>query len=534
MTATNAWGQASPHLSISADRFTGPRPPQRYNIARDTIGQAASAAPDKSALIVVSSPAPNSPLETWTFHDIDRSIRKLGWQLQHRGITAGDRVLIQLPNTPSYAFMVFACFAIGAIAIPISEHLTAHEIDGLIDDATPHAIALAAGDNAPQHHMTTIVITEAEINQVLADRTAPLADYADTAADDPAFLVYTSGTTAQPKGVLHAHRSAWGRRPMIDDWYGMTPSDRMLHAGSFNWTFTLGTGLTDPWSIGATAIINTGPKTPDVWGPILQRTRATLFAAVPGLIRQILKYAPPATATLPDLRHGLIAGDTPPPDLFDDWHAATGTHLYEALGMSEISTYISTSPGIPRTPGAIGRPQSGRAVAILPDDATSLTPLPRGDVGLLAVHRSDPGLMLGYWNREGEERDVFRGNWFIGGDLAHMDGTGTIFHHGRGNDIMKPGGYRVAPQEVEAALALHPDVQEAACTDIEVTPGVRVIAAFIVPRDQTAPPSEASLLEHATSQLAVYKRPRIIHIVEALPRTPNGKLTRASLRGLTP
>ena len=147
------------------------------------------------------------------------------------------------------------------------------------------------------------------------------AAYADTRAEDPAYLIYTSGTTAQPKGVLHAHRVAVGRSPTYQGWYGISDADRVLHAGSFNWTYTLGTGLIDPWANGATSIIYTGAKTPDVWPQLIAKTGATLFAAVPSLFRQILKYAPPARSTLGHLRHGLIAGERPPEDLFDDWYA---------------------------------------------------------------------------------------------------------------------------------------------------------------------------------------------------------------------
>ena len=218
-------------------------------------------------------------------------------------------------------------------------------------------------------------------------------DYALTLPDDPAFMVYTSGTTARSKGVLHAHRSAWGRRPMYQGWYGIGPDDRMLHAGAFNWTFTLGVGLTDPWANGATAIVCTGDKRPELWPGLIAATGATLFAAVPGVYRQILKYARPEPQALGRLRHGLMAGETPPAGLIEDWTSATGRPLYEALGMSEISTYISTGPSVPYRPGTVGKAQTGRRVAILPVGGGD-EPLPPRSEGLIAVHRSDPGLML--------------------------------------------------------------------------------------------------------------------------------------------
>src|SRR5512134_2390453 len=142
------------------------------------------------------------------------------------------------------------------------------------------------------------------------------------------------------------------------------------------------------------------------------------------------------------------------------WRAATGTDLYEALGMSEISTYISTGPGMTIKPGSPGKPQPGRRVAILPmesedetaPEAKACQPLPPGEVGLLAVHRSDPGLMLGYWRRPEEEAIVYRGEWFCGGDLAHIDDDGYVWFHGRNDDILNPMGYRLSPLEIEATL----------------------------------------------------------------------------------
>ena len=193
-------------------------------------------------------------------------------------------------------------------------------------------------------------------------REAPRASYADTAADDPAFLIYTSGTTALPKGVLHAQRSAFGRRPMYQGWYGIGPDDRMLHAGAFNWTFTLGTGLTDPWANGATAIIYTGEKDPALWPRLIAADRRDA-------VRRRARRLPPdaqvrqsrARPTSAFCGTGLMAGETPPPGLFEDWEARTGRPLYEALGMSEISTYVSSGPGVPRKPGAVGKAQAGAA-----------------------------------------------------------------------------------------------------------------------------------------------------------------------------
>jgi acyl-coenzyme A synthetase/AMP-(fatty) acid ligase len=435
--------------------------------------------------------------------------------------------MIKLANRPIYPITFFACASAGLIAVPVSNQLTARETADLIEDCGASVLAgeIAGGVGLAELPGTRIIGGDA-----LEDwsRTFPPVSHATLPGTTPAYMVYTSGTTARPKGVLHAHRAVWGRRPMREGWYGLRPDDRVLHAGDFNWTFTLGTGLMDPWMAGATAIVYAGRKAPEVWAPLIEASQATLFAAVPGLFRQILKSHDGERVELPSLRHGIIAGETPPPGLVAKWKAATGCELYEALGMSEISTYISSGPSVPPKPGRVGKPQAGRAVAILPEVGGN-EPVRRGEEGLIAVHRSDPGLMLGYWNRPEEEAEVFRGEWFIGGDLGLMDAEGYIAHRGRANDVIKALGYRIAPQEVEAALREYAGVGEAACVAEEVKPGVFVLVAYIVAQDRAHPPAEAEIQAHAEARLAAYKRPRIIRLIEALPKTRNGKLQRSAL-----
>jgi acyl-coenzyme A synthetase/AMP-(fatty) acid ligase len=477
-------------------------------------------------VIVVADAKAERPAEAWTFAEIEDAVLRIAGGLEAAGLKPGARILIRLDNTRAYALLFFGAIAGGFVPLPTSSQLTAPEVAFLLKDSGADAIAVGGSLGLGTVPHGVRVLDAEEIARMLGR--GPRADYADTSADDPAFLIYTSGATAQPKGVLHAQRSAFGRRPMYRGWYGIGPGDRMLHAGAFNWTFTLGTGLTDPRANGATAIIYTGDKDPAVWLRLIARTGATLFAAVPGVYRQMLKYSEPSREALSVLRHGLMAGEVPPPGLFEEWEARTGRPLYEALGMSEISTYVSSGPDVPRRPGAIGKPQPGRRIAVLPLEA-GVEPLPPGSEGLLAVHRSDPGLMLGYWQRPEEEALVYRGEWFIGGDIAGMDDDGYVYHRGRANDLMKAQGYRVSPLEVEAALIEHPAVAEVACTEVRVREDVSVIGAFIVPKDGPTPNVE-DIERFATERLAAYKRPRAIVIVPSLPRTANGKLMRSALR----
>lgn len=509
--------------------YRGELPPPRFNMAAYAIGQAAAAYPNKPALVVISDPL-QPPAEVWTFAEIENAVLRIAAALRAAGLEPGARIMIRLENTSTYALLFFAAIAAGYVPLPTSSQLTDREAAFLLQDSGATALALADGLPLTDIPAGVRVLESAQV-RAMVDHPVR-ATYADTAAGNAAYLIYTSGTTSRPKGVLHAHRAAWGRRPMYQGWYGIRAQDRVLHAGAFNWTYTLGTGLTDPWANGATAIVYTGPKDPAVWPRLIRSAEATIFAAVPSLYRQILRYADAAPGSLGPLRHGLIAGETPPPGLFEDWTGRTGLELYEALGMSELSTYISASPSVPRKPGTVGRPQPGRCVAILPvDGGTQL--LPAGEEGLLAVHRTDPGLMLGYWNRPEEEADVFRGDWFIGGDLARMDAEGYVTHCGRANDIMKALGYRVAPQEVEAVLAEHPSVADVACAEVQVRADVSVIGAFIVPREG-APCDAEAVKQFAAERLAAYKCPREVVFLDALPRTANGKLRRGALKSWRP
>ena len=498
-------------------------PPARFNAARYCLGANAAARPDKTALVMVGA---GGAIASLTFGEADRAVRGIAAGLLGLGLKRGDRVMIRMGNEADYVLVYFGALAAGLVALPSSPQLTPAEAAFLMENSGAAAIAVAGGCTVdPDTLAGRILLGPDDIAAMKAG--APVADYADTAADDPATLVYTSGTTSSPKGVLHAHRTIYGRRPMLAHWLGLSETDVMLHAGTMNWTYTLGVGITDPWAVGATSVLYNGPRDPGVWPRLIAEHQATIFAAVPSLYRQILKYGDLSAHDLTSLRHGCTAGEALPADILEAWTRATGKPLYEALGMSEISTYVSSGPTIPVRPGSPGRPQPGRRVAILATEGAP-EPLPPGETGLLAVHRSEPGLMLGYWNRPDEEAQVLRGDWFAGGDLARLDADGYLWFEGRNDDLMNAMGYRVSPNEVEGVLAEHPDVAEVGVAELSVRADVRVICGFVVPQPGAAPDAEA-LMAWCRARLAAYKCPREIRFLDALPRTANGKVQRKRL-----
>jgi acyl-coenzyme A synthetase/AMP-(fatty) acid ligase len=485
--------------------------PDPFNLAAYVLG-AARRTPDKTALSVVSEHGHAD----WSYGALEAAVLGVATGLLARGLAPGDRVLMRVGNTVEFPITYLACIAVGLVPVPTSPMLTAPEVARMVDQLSPRAIVHAPEVPVPDFDGTLVTVAELERFHDL-----PPAPYQMGNPDRLAYIIYTSGTSGTPRAVMHAHRAIWARRMMHRGWYDLVPDDRVLHAGAFNWTFTLGTGLMDPWSVGATSLIPVPGTPPELLPEILHAHDATLFAAAPGVYRKMLKR--PGAFALPALRHGLAAGEKLPEALRVDWAARTGTQIHEAFGMSECSTFISGAPNAPALPDTLGRPQAGRHIAILDGAA----PVARGAEGVIAVHRTDPGLMLGYFGAEEDTAARFRGDWFVTGDRGVMSEDDSITYMGRDDDMMNAGGFRVSPVEVEKVLITHPDIQQIGVTDVEIKRDTRVIAAFYT---SDHPLDAAQLADFAKERLARYKQPRMYRHLETLPTNPNGKLSRRALR----
>lgn len=493
-----------------------PACPAPFNLAAHALA-AADRLADKVALLVLRLDG----AERWSYGRLVRAVRGTGTGFLRQGLRPGDRVLMRLGNTVDFPVTFLGAIAAGLVPVPTSSQLTTPEITRLARDIAPALIVAAPGVALPDTPDCP-VLTLADLAVM---RDLPACDWDMGAPDRLAYLVFTSGTSGRPRAVAHAHRALWARGMMHAGWYGLTETDRVLHAGAFNWTYTLGTGLMDPWTVGATALIPAEGVRPEHLPLLLQRFDATLFAAAPGVYRQMLRSPMPA---LPKLRHGLSAGEKLPDPVRAGWEAATGTAIHEALGMSEVSTFVSASPDRPAPTGASGYPQPGRRLAVLGPDGA---PVPRGSPGTLAVDARDPGLFLGYLGQPEETAARFSGGWFLTGDTVAMAPDGAITYLGRDDDMMNAGGYRVSPLEVERAMNAHPAIDESAAVEVALRPGVNVIALF----HAGAPVPAADLAAFAETCLARYKQPRLFIHLPTLPKGANNKLARKALRaGWTP
>jgi len=388
-------------------------------------------------------------------------------------------------------------------------------------DNLHHVLLTGPGDILPAKELNVL-----DLEQELAAISAWEPPHTSQAGD-PAYLVYTSGTTGYPKGVLHAHRAMVGREPAAEYWFDFAPdNDRILHSGKFNWTYVLGSGLMDPLYRGKTVIVHEGKNDAAGWIRLMAKHEATIFIGVPTIYRQIIQKTEFTGADVPSLRHCMSAGEHLSDEMLGLWKARFGREIYEAVGMSECSYYLSENKHRPIRPGSAGFPQPGHGVRLL--DPESLAEVPAGEEGMICIPADDPGLFLRYWNLPGETAKVVRNGWFLTGDYARFDEDGYIWFLGRKDDIINSFGYRVSPHEIERVMKTHPAVADCAATGEEIGPDKVLVVAYVVlhPGDATSPDD---LVAFARAHLAAYKAPKIIYAVQDFPRTKNGKIIRKQL-----
>ncbi|WP_299725661.1 class I adenylate-forming enzyme family protein [uncultured Tateyamaria sp.] len=495
---------------LSVDHTTPfPPCPSPFNMAAHVLRRA-EALSNKVAVAVVS----DSHVERMTYGELLAAVRGTGAGYLQAGCVPGERILLRLGNTIDFPIAYLGALAVGLVPIPTSAALTTTEVARIVSEMRPRVIlrdpAVASASGAPEVGLATL----------RAMRALPPAPFEMGDPDRLGYVVYTSGTSGAPRAVAHAHRAIWARQMMHQGWYGLGEDDVLMHAGAFNWTYTLGTGLMDPWTLGATALIPAAGTQAGDLGALMAWHRTTIFAAAPGVYRQMMAHT--ELPALPALRHGLSAGEKLPPTTRAAWMTATGTPVHEAYGLSECSTFISACPDAPCDPAALGRAQPGRHIAILGTDG----PVARTEPGVIAIHRDDPGLMLGYLSHPEETLAKYQGEWFVTGDMGVMQADGQVHYLGRNDDMMNAGGYRVSPIEVESVMMAAPGIVAAGAAEVEVKPGARVIVVFYT---SAAPLDEDALRTYVEANLARYKQPRAYIRLPQMPTGANGKILRRRL-----
>ncbi len=457
------------------------------------------------------------------------------------GVERGTPFLIRSPNCREAYVVFLAGVRLGAVPILANSLLRTRDLARVVANGEPvlavaHADAAAAvwdlqRDGQPFRHVVLIGgrAPGAVDFDVLRDG-AP-AGMADTGRDDPAFIAYTSGTTGEPKGIVHAHRWVVANGDLARLHMALGPGDVVLNTSEFSFGWGLGHGFLWPLrNGGSVAILGARPTAERLLAGI-ERFGVTVMATVPTLVRALLALPEAAPRSpLASLRHAFAAGEPLAEPTYREWKRRFGCELYDAYGASEFQVIAANGPGMPVKPGSMGRPHPGVALRVL-DEA--LEECPPGEIGTLALRADDPGLFLEYRKHPDRWRDAHRGGWYITGDQAYRDEDGYLWYVGRQDDLFKSRGYLISPREIEDAILEHPAVVEAAVVgqaDPEI--GHR-IAAFVVV--QPSPAASPDLLadeirQRVRSVLAPYKAPHVVTVVDSLPKSPVGKILRRALR----
>ena len=466
-----------------------------------------------------------------TYAELHDRVVRAASGLRAIGLQPEQRVMMYMADSPEFVTVFLAAMRIGAIPVPVSTMLHADGLAELLRDSrakflavTPEFIATAekAAAQAPE-----LSATIAGPGLVDLARNGELDAPYPTTPDSPAFWLYTSGTTGNPKAAMHRH----GSIRVVCETYGsrvlrIKPDDLCLSAAKAFFAYGLGNSILFPLSVGATAILEPSPSRPQVLADRAREHGATLFFAGPTFFANMLHAHLPADA-LAGVRLSASAGEPLPEALYRRWTAHFGVDILDGIGMTEmLHIFLSNREGEVRA-GTTGVAVPGYELRILDDEGHEVAP---GTPGTLYVRGAS--MATGYWSRYDASHHVFQGEWLCTGDTYVQDADGYYACLGRTGDMIKASGIWVAPTEVETRLLQHPAVDQAAVVASKDADGLEKPVAYVVtataPTDSTA--LEAELIEFCREGLPSFKRPRRIVFLDALPTTATGKIRRVELR----
>jgi acyl-coenzyme A synthetase/AMP-(fatty) acid ligase len=469
------------------------------NFANDVVDRAD---PAQLALIAIARDGERSEI---SFGEVaDRSARLAG-ALAARGVERRGVVMTLVGNRPEWAFAMVAAWRLGAVAQPCTEQLRPADLRARIDKVAPAAFVVdernaelvaEAGFDGP-----LLVLPDERLYD--AEPAAP----AQLEPEDPALIVFTSGTSGEPKPIRHGVRYLRGQEVQAEHWYGARPGDVCWCTAASGWSLSARNAFVAAWLRGAAAVLHDGRFDPDERLELLARERVNVLCMSPTEYRAIAKRA--QLRALPDLRHAVAAGEPLNPEIVLTWQQEVGVSVHDGYGQTETGHLTGMPIGPPVRPGSMGKPLPGFRAWI--------------EEGELLI---DPATVPTFFIDGARDRP-----WHTG-DRVSQDDDGYLWFEGRTDDVIISAGYRIGPFEVESALVAHPAVAEAAAVAAPDDVRGQVVRAVVVlqPGHEPSDALVRELQDHVKEQTAPYKYPRVVEFAEALPKTPSGKIRRAALR----
>jgi acetyl-CoA synthetase len=518
--------------------------PEQFNIAVDICDRHA-ADPDRLAMIFEDE---DGRVSEHTFAEFRARSNQLAHALAGLEVRRGDRVAIVMSQRPETGVAHLAIYKLGAVVVPLATlfgpealeyRLRSAGVRVVITDALSLDRLLEVRRMLPElEHIVSADGTDAagviDYRALLAAEPEAFEPVA-TAAEDPALLIFTSGTTGPPKGALHAHRIMLGRLPSMEFVHQSfpQPGDRFWTPADWAWAGGLLDMLLPSWHYGVTVVAHRSRKFDAARAFDLMARHKVRNVFLPGTALKMMRLVEnPRARWDVALRTIHTGGETVGEEVIRWAQQALGATPHEAFGQTEAVMIIGNCVDLmPIRPGSLGRPIPGHEIALLDGDGV---PVPDGEIGEIALKRPVPAMFLRYWNDEAATREKFLGDWLLTGDLARKDEAGYLWYVGRKDDVISSGAYRIGPGEIEACLTGHPAVALAAAVGSPDPIRGEVVKAFVQLREGHAPTPELAqaLQAYVRERLSAHEYPREIEFYEGIPTTTTGKVMRKGLRQL--
>ena len=465
-----------------------------------------------------------------TFAEVAARAARWAGLLRRAGLERGDRLLVLVGKRPEWHEVMLAALKTGAVSIPCSDQLRAKD---LTFRARHSGAKLLVAERAAQDEIermddppTVLYLDEAERRLADEPDSAPTED---TAADDPAFILYTSGTTKDPKGVVHTHGYCYAKRMQAERWLDARPGDLVWCTAGTGWAKSIWNVLLGPWSRGSAIVLHEGGFDAEERFRMIGELGVTVLCQAPTEYRLMAKIGGLDRFDLSRVRHAVSAGEPLNPEVIKAFRDAFGLTIHDGYGQTENTLLVGNFPGTEIRPGSMGLPSPGHEIGVIDEDGLEV---PVGEEGDIALAGRPPSLFREYYRAPEETAAVFRGDWYVTGDRATRDEDGYLWFTGRADDVILTAAYRVGPFEVESALLEHEAVAESAVVGKPDADRGQIVKAFVVLRPGHEPSEGLAreLQEHAKRVTAPYKYPREIEFLPELPKTRSGKIRRVDLR----